>query len=372
MALLHRTVLCMLLPVAMVACQASESPESSSDAEMVGGEAVPFGAAGATVFIGTLQCSGVLLSPWQILTAGHCLQRTPNVPALTAGGTIRIVSETGKDFNAGRKIIDAKVARSDVHWSWRDALLRLGDPDLAALDNDVSDVGLISLAEALPIKTFATVNTESVAPGTDNLLVIGGGCIEPGGAIPGSLRQSVLPVVDAVARRYAVGSRSKDGSTVQLCAGDSGGPGFPVGADGKPKKAPDGNVLVSAISSTLFPIPPGGNPSTIVNSWLVRMDNVQASAWLGLVQLTTKLPAQVAPDLLPATLEEKYEEIRQARELPRGKKRSLVAAFAFDKSLAGLTAEHTGSLADLLIDPANSRKKVKTLIASFLKTIRKP
>nr|WP_238201301.1 S1 family peptidase [Methylobacterium aerolatum] len=175
-----------------------------------GGEAAPGGAVMVLASNGGV-CSGVVLSPEAVLTAGHCV----------AGAQALRVHFRGAD--GAPVLID--VAATVVSPGY--------DAGAVAGRRRSIDLALIRTAEPLPAR-FPPATLSAAAPGAgDRLTLAGYGAARPGDPrSTGTFRSVALPVVEPHGpSRILVWLRGE--AAAGACQGDSGGP----------VSGPDGAVL---------------------------------------------------------------------------------------------------------------------------------
>ena len=144
---------------------------------------------------GSLECTGTLVSPYLVLTAGHC-----TTADIVQGGTVVVGS------SLAAPVATIPIARGVAH----------PDFDLGSLANDV---GLLILASAASPTPAALSASAPVAGST--LQIVGWGSTSADAGIDGKKRQGTTPVTVVAQTTFTVGA-----SPSQPCAGDSGGPAF--------------------------------------------------------------------------------------------------------------------------------------------------
>lgn len=160
----------------------SEQPESASP-QMVRVEIVDAGGAIAS-------CSGVVIAPGKVLTAGHCTTIATQITVITEG--------------AAFSVSQVRLAPGYVE-----------SPELKAVFNDAAVLSVPGLAApALPIIASSVVASEA------KLLVFGFGLDESGSS--GTLKFGET-IASLVTPNHIFGA-AYDGGNVDPCFGDSGGP----------------------------------------------------------------------------------------------------------------------------------------------------
>jgi secreted trypsin-like serine protease len=200
-------------------------------AAIVGGHDAPAGAypSVAEVHLGkSFLCTGTLIAPTWVLTAGHCGSVTGGAVATPVGWPAALIDVYIGSNKAGQGE-PATVARAIVEPSY-----------LATSGYDVTLLELAAPASAAPTK----VASEGAlwAPGTLETIA-GWGTTSEGGDTPDTLQEAQVPVTTD---DYCAGAYGDFDAATMLCAGfpqggvdtcqgDSGGPLFGRNAAGAPK-----------------------------------------------------------------------------------------------------------------------------------------
>ena len=229
--------------LAVAACLLAPGAPASAQPRIVGGSDAPAGGAFASVaniaISGSFACTGTLIAPTWVMTAGHCASVT---------GGVGIASQT--TFAPSAFSVTLGTARTDGTGGERHAVKSVHlDPNYTASRGTGSDVSLLELET-----TSAVTPTRIAAPGErsiwepgDAMTIAGFGVTAEGGNPPAALQAAQVPIVsdDACAAAYSdttpVAGNAFDRETAvcaglpeggrDTCQGDSGGPLFaPLGA----------------------------------------------------------------------------------------------------------------------------------------------
>jgi V8-like Glu-specific endopeptidase len=204
-----------LMMLVLAAC--GPSPESVSDTKIVGGEPVAtgempavvglaFGAVGAAEYVA--QCTGTLIAPTFVLTAGHCVEGKQDVVVYTGEG----------QDDARVPVAEAHAVKNKtVHAELRRYPLGYGDFALLELAAPLEGVEPLPVVTTLAERLAATVQGET--------LLVGYGRREDDRA--GRKFQAEATIQSVGPAEAIVGGDGKD-----ACAGDSGGPALTRRADG--------------------------------------------------------------------------------------------------------------------------------------------
>ncbi len=170
-------------------------------------------------------CSGTLIAPNWVLTAGHCGSITGDAVATPAAWPAPLINvRIGNDLiDQGGEVVP--VSRAVVEPSY-----------LATSGYDITLLQLSRNSIKAPTKVSGTGDTALWAPGTSEKIV-GWGATSEGGNLPNHLQEANVPITTD---SYCAGAYSDFDATTMICAGfpqggtdtcqgDSGGPMFGAG-----------------------------------------------------------------------------------------------------------------------------------------------
>src|SRR4051795_2648940 len=215
---MRRLLLAPVLAVSALALAAAPSPA------IVGGHDAAAGAypSIAEVHLGkSFLCTGTLIAPTWVLTAGHCGSITGAAVATPASWPAPLVDVYLGSHRAGQGAL-APVDRAVVEPSY-----------LATTGYDVTLLHLASPASQAPTKVAGASETAAWAAGTTETIV-GWGTTSEGGDTPDTLQEANVPITTDA---YCAGAYSDFDPKTMICAGfrqggvdtcqgDSGGPMF--------------------------------------------------------------------------------------------------------------------------------------------------
>jgi len=207
---------------------------------IVGGHDVPAGRYPYVAYITidfSFACSGTLVTPTVVLTAGHCSSLTPGMASIPVGqpGQLIDVSVGSNRPGAGQH---PGVARAIVNDNYN------------LLNGDANDVSLLQLASPVSLPTVKVAGRGEEAlwkPGT-MATIAGFGETKENGPTPAVMQEARVPITTDAYASGAYGS-SFDPKTmlaagfaqggVDSCQGDSGGPLLVAAPDGSLRLAGD-------------------------------------------------------------------------------------------------------------------------------------
>ena len=182
----------------------------------------------AAISYGAFSCTGTLIAPDVVLTAGHCSSVTGasgfGTPATWPAALID-VRIGGTNYGEGERV---PVSSVTAHQNY-----------LATSGYDISLLKLSRASTKTPTKVAGTADTALWAAGTSEWIV-GWGVTEEGGSSPDVLQEAQVPIVtdatcanaygDFDARTMICAGFPQGG--VDTCQGDSGGPMYGTTASG--------------------------------------------------------------------------------------------------------------------------------------------
>src|SRR4051812_12057282 len=227
------------LRLLLFTCAACLLPAASAQA-VVGGHDVPAGKYPYVAYITIDQffaCTGTLVTPTIVVTAGHCSSITPgmaSIPVGQPGQLIDVSVGSNKPGEGQHPAVDHTIVNSNYNIA----------------NGDSYDVSLLALADPvnLPTVKVAGPGEEGLwKPGT-MATIAGFGATEEGGDAPPVMQEAQVPITTDAYAANAYGS-SFDPKTmlgagfpqggVDSCQGDSGGPLLVPTAGGELRLAGD-------------------------------------------------------------------------------------------------------------------------------------
>jgi secreted trypsin-like serine protease len=231
--------LCLLSSIALA------DPSPADPAPIIGGTTVPLGRWPDVVAVlgRDAECTGTLIAPDVVLTAGHCIETNP----------VEVIVGSVDLGAAGGDAIKVKWSRAYPDWEHR---------------YDVGVVVLEHVARPKPRTIAAACTANDLLPASKTVEVVGFGLTTRTGTGDNTrLHQVALPIVDATCASDPSCERSvapngeftAGGHGGDSCFGDSGGPAY--------LDTPDGPVLVGVVSRGLaLPGAPCGNGGVYVRA----------------------------------------------------------------------------------------------------------
>ena len=223
MPTLRRTLL-----ACAAACAALGATAAPSSAIVGGSNASPgeYPAVAQISFGFAFQCTGTLISPDTVLTAGHCSSMTSLAvasPASYPPQTINVRIGHHQDGTGGEVVPVSRVIMQPSYIGFTSSY-------------DISLLKLGRNSTKTPVKVSGPAETGLFAPGTMETIV-GWGVTEEGGSGPEFLQEAEVPIVDEVTcdeQNENIGGIDPETNIcagypqggVDTCQGDSGGPMF--------------------------------------------------------------------------------------------------------------------------------------------------
>ena len=168
-------------------------------------------------------CTGTLVAPTWVVTAGHCSSLTGAVAATPIGTPGALIDVRLNSIRAHEGQGQAAAVKNVVV-----------APDYLFLNGDSNDVALLELAEPVDLPTVKIANGSERSLWTAGTLatIAGFGLTEDGGDPPAVLQEARVPITtdEYAAKAYSgfenetqLGAGYPEGG-VDTCQGDSGGP----------------------------------------------------------------------------------------------------------------------------------------------------
>jgi secreted trypsin-like serine protease len=218
---------------------------SSAQAVVGGNDAAPgeYPYVAHIVIDRSFQCTGTLVTPRHVVTAGHCSSLAPggvaNVPIGQPGQLIEL--SIGAHGTPSASLLGGYQSDGEEHVA-RTVLVSPGWAGLGSVSHDVAVIELDSRSSKRPVKIASAAERSLWRPGI-RATIAGFGVTESGGEQPDVLQEARVPIVAdrSAARAYPylvegvdplfggfenktqVGAGFRQGG-VDTCQGDSGGP----------------------------------------------------------------------------------------------------------------------------------------------------
>jgi trypsin len=223
MSTLRRTLLACAISCAALTATAAPSMAIVGGSNAAAGE---YPAVAQISFGFVFQCTGTLISPDTVLTAGHCGSMTSTAvasPASYPPQTITVRIGHHQDSTGGEVVPVSRVIMQPSY---------IGP----GATHDISLLRLSRNSTKAPVKVAGSAETGLWAPGV-NETIVGWGATSEGGSGPSILQKATVPIVaDATCDSNYSGSGGIDETTeicagypqggTDTCQGDSGGPMF--------------------------------------------------------------------------------------------------------------------------------------------------
>lgn len=184
-----------------------ERADDQAALRIYGGQPVPRNQFNSVVALhdsARVACSGTLIHPQVILTAGHCVETRPGLPAISG-------VSFGQGREGGRKLPQQAISATAMH------------PEFRHHPRGNMDIGLVFLDKAASVRNLVPAallsEPEKIRSISPNLTMVGYGRREDGGT--GKKFSVTVPVTQKNPSEIALG-----GASLDSCEGDSGGPAF--------------------------------------------------------------------------------------------------------------------------------------------------
>jgi hypothetical protein len=351
----------LIFAAALIGCRT----RNFSEVKIIGGDVVARTSLPPVVYIAT-GCSAVVISPNQLLTAGHCVQRYPDYFVVEKGTKLEIDAVAGKPFNNGLRKFQATITGVEIHPSWRDKLKSSGNPDVAADDPNTLDLALITLSGNLPIVP-ALLNTGGIKA-KQNVLLVGAGCDSRTLMSLGTMRQAPLSIDSVSKFKFLIGTRRSDdpNKLAGACEGDSGGGSFLQENNRNTALSADKKWTLLGISSILSAPQVGGDLNQVLSLTAIRTDTEAVATWLK--SQTAARPAGMLEDSEPQTVFEAIDRIRASVQddssYRSARIKSTIQATPELKDKLG--SSRIDELVKILMAPENTSKKSETILKRYL------